>query len=130
MKKIVLAPLVFFMFYSAVNAQSNINPWVIKADKIDPYNYYGVTVANGMVGVVSSAVPFKVKDVVLNGAFDLYGRGRVSNILKTFNFLPWPIFPFEKFLFYLLLLLQKYHICDAKFMAYVLFKLFWTIALG
>ena len=87
MKKIVLAPLVFFMFYSAVNAQSNINPWVIKADKIDPYNYYGVTVANGMVGVVSSAVPFKVKDVVLNGAFDLYGRGRVSNILKTFNFL-------------------------------------------
>ncbi len=87
MKKIVLGPLLIFVFCIVVNAQSNINPWVIKADKIDPYNYYGVTVANGMVGVVSSAEPFKVKDVVLNGAFDLYGRGRVSNILKTFNFL-------------------------------------------
>ncbi|MBN9382610.1 MAG: glycoside hydrolase family 65 protein [Chitinophagaceae bacterium] len=39
-----------------------------------------------MIGLVSSADPFKVKDVVLNGAFDLYGRGRVSNMLKTFNF--------------------------------------------
>jgi trehalose/maltose hydrolase-like predicted phosphorylase len=60
--------------------------WTIKADNINPANYYGETVANGMVGIVSSPVPFTVKDVVLNGAFDLYGRGRVSNILKTFNF--------------------------------------------
>jgi trehalose/maltose hydrolase-like predicted phosphorylase len=28
----------------------------------------------------------KVKDVVLNGAYDNYQRGRVSNILKGFNF--------------------------------------------
>ena len=27
----------------------------------------------------------KVKDVVLNGVYDYYQRGRVSNILKTFN---------------------------------------------
>ncbi|MBS1664815.1 MAG: glycoside hydrolase family 65 protein [Bacteroidetes bacterium] len=60
--------------------------WLIRADTIDPANYYGVTVANGMIGLVSSPDPFKAKDVVLNGAFDLYGRGRVSNILKTFNF--------------------------------------------
>src|SRR4051812_41358284 len=60
--------------------------WTIKTDNINPNNYYGETVANGMVGIVSSPVPFKVKDIVLNGAFDLYGRGRVSNILKTFNF--------------------------------------------
>ena len=60
--------------------------WLVKADTIDPFAYYGETVANGMIGIVSSPTPFKVKDVVLNGAFDLYGRGRVSNILKTFNF--------------------------------------------
>ena len=35
--------------------------WKIKADKIDPANYYGITVANGMIGVVSSPEPFKVK---------------------------------------------------------------------
>ena len=61
--------------------------WIIKADKIDPSNYYGITVANGMIGIVSSPEPFKIKDVVLNGAYDLYGRGRVSNFLRSFNFL-------------------------------------------
>ena len=61
--------------------------WKVKADKIDPANYYGITVANGMIGIVSSSEPFKVKDVVLAGAYDLYGRGRVSNFLKSFNLL-------------------------------------------
>src|SRR3954447_23801494 len=61
--------------------------WKIKATKIDPSNYYGVTVANGMIGIVSSPEPFKVKDVVLAGAYDLYGRGRVSNFLRSFNLL-------------------------------------------
>ena len=61
--------------------------WKISADKIDPSNYYGITVANGMIGIVSSPEPFKVKDVVLAGAYDLYGRGRVSNFLRSFNLL-------------------------------------------
>jgi trehalose/maltose hydrolase-like predicted phosphorylase len=39
-----------------------------------------------MIGLVSSPEPMKVKDVVLNGAYDNYLRGRVSNILKGFNF--------------------------------------------
>jgi trehalose/maltose hydrolase-like predicted phosphorylase len=59
--------------------------WILEADKIDPNKYYGVTVANGMIGIVSSPEPLKVKDVVLNGVYDYYQRGRVSNILKTFN---------------------------------------------
>ncbi len=63
------------------------DPWIIKADKIDPSNYYGITVANGMLGIVSSPEPFKVKDVVLAGAYDNYGRGRVSNFLRSFNLL-------------------------------------------
>src|SRR5882672_822620 len=63
------------------------DPWKIKAAKIDPGNYYGVTVANGMIGIVSSPEPFRVKDVVLAGAYDLYGRGRVSNFLRSFNLL-------------------------------------------
>jgi trehalose/maltose hydrolase-like predicted phosphorylase len=63
------------------------DPWKVKADLVDPRNYYGITVANGMIGVVSSPEPFKVKDVVLSGAYDLYGRGRVSNFLRSFNLL-------------------------------------------
>lgn len=63
------------------------DPWILKADSINPSNYYGETVANGMIGIVSSPEPFKIKDVVLAGAYDLYGRGRVSNFLKSFNLL-------------------------------------------
>ncbi|MCB0640637.1 MAG: glycoside hydrolase family 65 protein, partial [Phaeodactylibacter sp.] len=71
---------------SPVWCQSSANsPWHIEAEDIDPANYYGVTVANGMIGLVSSPEPMKVKDVVLNGVYDYYQRGRVSNILKSFN---------------------------------------------
>ncbi|MCG8386565.1 MAG: glycoside hydrolase family 65 protein, partial [Cytophagales bacterium] len=61
------------------------SPWHIQAENINPNNYYGITVANGMVGLISSPEPMKMKDVVLNGIYDNYQRGRVSNILKTFN---------------------------------------------
>jgi trehalose/maltose hydrolase-like predicted phosphorylase len=74
----------FAIVISICHAQ---DPWKISAEKIDPNNYYGITVANGMIGIVSSPEPFKVKDVVLAGAYDLYGRGRVSNFLKSFNLL-------------------------------------------
>jgi trehalose/maltose hydrolase-like predicted phosphorylase len=74
-----------FLLLQTVKAQ--IDPWIITAESPDPSNYYGVTVANGMIGIVSSPQPFQVKDVVLAGAYDLYGRGRVSNFLKSFNLL-------------------------------------------
>ena len=61
------------------------SPWHIQATNIDPNNYFGITVANGMIGLVSSPNPMRVQDVVLNGVYDYYQRGRVSNILKTFN---------------------------------------------
>ncbi len=63
------------------------DPWKITASNVNPQGYYGITVANGMIGIVSSPEPFKVKDVVLAGAYDLYGRGRVSNFLRSFNLL-------------------------------------------
>jgi len=86
MKKMIFIFLVSLIFLENISSQT-VDTWKIKADKIDPSNYYGVTVANGMIGIVSSAEPFKVKDVVLAGAYDLYGRGRVSNFLRSFNLL-------------------------------------------
>lgn len=81
---------IFIAFTSLIPEHStaqSIDPWKITASKIDPSNYYGVTVANGMIGIVSSPEPFKIKDVVLAGAYDQYGRGRVSNFLRSFNLL-------------------------------------------
>ncbi len=74
-----------YLIYMSAAAQPD--PWKISAANVSPSGYYGVTVANGMIGIVSSPEPFKVKDVVLAGAYDLYGRGRVSNFLRSFNLL-------------------------------------------
>ncbi len=57
------------------------------ANPVNAKDYSGVTVANGMIGIVSSPQPFQTKEVVLAGAYDNYGRGRVSNFLKNFNLL-------------------------------------------
>jgi len=87
MKKYSFLLSLFFLSCLQISYGQLIDIWKINADKIDPSNYYGVTVANGMIGIVSSAEPFKIKDVVLAGAYDLYGRGRVSNFLRSFNLL-------------------------------------------
>ena len=79
--------LMLFCFFYFISYSYSQDLWKIVAEKIDPANYYGVTVANGMIGIVSSPEPFKVKDVVLAGAYDLYGRGRVSNFIRSFNLL-------------------------------------------
>jgi len=78
----VLTPAVLISFISFAQ-----DAWKIATTQIDPSHYYGITVANGMIGIVSSPEPFKIKDVVLAGAYDLYGRGRVSNFLRSFNLL-------------------------------------------
>jgi protein-glucosylgalactosylhydroxylysine glucosidase len=84
--RIITFPL--FLFFSMIpflpaHAQ---DPWILKADDING-RYYGETVANGSVGIVTSNAPFKIQDVVLAGVYDLYGRGRVSNFLRGFNLL-------------------------------------------
>ena len=76
--------LIFFIGIIPVKSQ---DPWKLTVSSVNPANYYGITVANGMIGIVSSPEPFKVKEVVLAGAYDQYGRGRVSNFLRSFNLL-------------------------------------------
>lgn len=81
--------LLYFILFASCSCQlhAQTDPWKIKADNINPSDYYGITVANGMIGVISSPEPFKVKNVVLAGTYDLYGRGRVSNFINSFNLL-------------------------------------------
>ncbi|MFM9911645.1 MAG: glycoside hydrolase family 65 protein [Chitinophagaceae bacterium] len=87
-KRMPLFHVIFFtMVFVTTNHSFAQDPWKISASNFDTKNYYGITVANGMIGIVSAPEPFKVKDVVLAGAYDLYGRGRVSNFLRSFNLL-------------------------------------------
>jgi trehalose/maltose hydrolase-like predicted phosphorylase len=83
----VIVCIGFFLCIQSSGFTQNPDPWTISASSVNPAGYYGVTVANGMIGIVSSPEPFKVRDVVLAGAYDQYGRGRVSNFLRSFNLL-------------------------------------------
>lgn len=71
----------------SVLSQAKDSDWVIKAEELDLGKYSSITVANGMIGVVSSPNPFQVKEIVVAGAYDLFGRGRVSNLVRTFGLL-------------------------------------------
>lgn len=81
--KYILSLIAFFVITLA-QAQ---DPWILTTQNVVSTNYYGVTVANGMLGVVSSPEPLKVSNVVLSGLYDEYGRGRVSNFISGFNLL-------------------------------------------
>lgn len=83
-KKIESLVVLFLLIATGLSAQGG---WTLKAGNPDAKNYYGITSANGMIGIVSSAEPLKVKQVVMSGLYDLYGRGRVSNFLPGFNLL-------------------------------------------
>jgi trehalose/maltose hydrolase-like predicted phosphorylase len=85
--KHILTVILISAFIIPAYAQPQPDAWLIKADKINPADYYGVTVANGMIGIVSAPQPFKIKSVVLAGAYDQNGRGRVSNFINSFNLL-------------------------------------------
>jgi trehalose/maltose hydrolase-like predicted phosphorylase len=84
MKKYLSIALLLFCSITQANEQDT---WAIVARDINPAQYHGVTVANGMIGLVSSPEPMKINEVILNGVFDNYGRGRVDNILKGFSFM-------------------------------------------
>lgn len=44
--------IIYLFVFLAAHASAQ-DPWSIKVNHIDPQNYYGVTVANGMLGIVS-----------------------------------------------------------------------------
>ena len=69
----------------ATYAQTSSEDWLLRAEQIDKTNYYGVTSANGVIGLISSPRPFAVREVVLAGIYDHFGRGRVNNFLPNIN---------------------------------------------
>ncbi len=85
MKNYLLVYLFIFSVTVLYAQDENLDAWLVQAEDIDASEYYGVTSGNGMIGLVSSHEPLKVSDVILNGVYDYYQRGRVSNILKGFN---------------------------------------------
>lgn len=64
---------------------ASVDTWSIDSGAIDPAGYHGVTVANGMVGIVSSPVPLRTGQAVINGAYEPIRPGSVGSTLATLN---------------------------------------------
>lgn len=79
--------LIFFSLILTIQLMYAQDPWKLSTDGYGFDNYFGETVANGVIGIVSSPDPLKVKEVVLAGVYDMYKRGRVSNFLPNYNLL-------------------------------------------
>ncbi|HTJ11314.1 MAG TPA: hypothetical protein VL547_04795 [Dinghuibacter sp.] len=60
--------------------------WTITATSRD--NYDAPALANGMIGILPSAVPFRCQKVLLNGVYDRYGTwgDKIANIVQGINF--------------------------------------------
>ena len=61
--------------------------WEITVNDINPSDYYGITVANGQLGLLSSPEPLRTKRAILGGLYDIYGRGRVNNFVHAVKML-------------------------------------------
>ncbi len=85
MKKIIFVMACYCLACSSPGYGQD--PWIVSTDKYGFDNYFGVAVANGMIGVVSAPEPLKVREVVLAGVYDYYKRGKVSNFLPNYNLL-------------------------------------------
>lgn len=79
MRRRIWAGLCLVLCGTGLPAQEGRDGWVLEARDFEPY--YGITAANGTLGLVSSAEPFKCSQVVLADVYDEFGRGRVSNFL-------------------------------------------------
>ena len=58
--------------------------WHISTSETD--NYTGIVVANGRIGILPSAKPFGVKQIILNNVYEKASELGVSRILKGMNF--------------------------------------------
>ncbi len=82
--KRTIAQLAALLFFAGTTyAQPE---WTLRADSL-PEDYFGVTVANGNLGIVSSREPMRPSAVILAGVYDTCPPDDVSNFLNGFNIL-------------------------------------------
>lgn len=83
MKKFSWAAALIICGIIRVNAQQN-DDWNISTQNKDAYT--GISVANGRIGLLSSAQPFQMQHVVLNNVYDVDPYHKVSQIVHGMNF--------------------------------------------
>lgn len=82
LRKVVLSLMILTSAFSMAQ-----NPWIISAEHPEASPYFGETVANGILGLVSSQEPLSNSKVILAGTYDKYGRGNVTNYIDNIRFM-------------------------------------------
>lgn len=62
-----------------------VDAWRVTAARPDTGVYYGITSANGQIGLVSSRVPLQIDKLVVGGLYDVYGKEGVNNFFPNIN---------------------------------------------
>ena len=78
----LLLLLTFNIQLSTITAQ---DPWRIDVNQPLQGDYYGITSANGQIGLVSSRSPLEVDKLVIGGLYDLYAKARTDNFFPNIN---------------------------------------------
>ena len=77
---------------SSAAATEQVDVWSVDSGPIDPQRYYGEIVANGVVGISTTAIPFHTQQTVIYGAYEQLWPGSVSSVARSFNFLSLAMF--------------------------------------
>ena len=80
--KIKLCLLIIFNYFVCVHAQND--GWHISTSETQ--NYTGIVLANGRIGILPSAKPFGIGQIILNNVYEKASELGVSQILKGMNF--------------------------------------------
>lgn len=83
LKSIFLSAL--FVVNSIAFAQLKGDQWSLVADSRD--QYFGLSMANGKIGIVTAAEPLRTKDVLLNGIYDANPKNGISKLVRGIEFL-------------------------------------------
>ena len=80
---------IFFIVLAILNlnasAQAKSDAWTLTANSRQ--NYFGVTMANGQIGIVTNDTPLTTKEVILNGVYEASPENGISRIVRGIEFL-------------------------------------------
>lgn len=82
MKKLFLT---FCILYATCYSVSSQDSWMVTTDKPLQGDYYGITSANGQIGLVSSRSPLSIDKIVVGGLYDIYKGSRNNNFFPNIN---------------------------------------------
>ena len=82
-----VAPILFLMLIicPSIYGQTKSDEWHLVANSRE--NYYGVSMANGQIGIVTDDTPLKTKEIILNGVYEGSPENGISRIVRGIEFL-------------------------------------------